>query len=180
MGCHFSVVLAGNGVARLVCTFFKHASALDKIIRIWHRSARRAGKLARHFDRQFEDFSVLQKSIVLELESHGFDSPDVFRSEMGTLAVHEVLRAKASGLNDVAGANVFDSNGVLINSSQRWPVADVRISDRAYFNKLKNDPELLEEVEVVFGRFSPAKAIVFARRITGPRGEFLGRIVAGA
>ena len=130
--------------------------------------------LARHFDRQFEDFSVLQKSIVAELESHTFNSPDVFRSEMATLAVHEVLRAKASGLADVAGANVFDSNGVLINSSQRWPVADVRISDRAYFNKLKNNPELLEEVEVVSSRFSSAKAIVFARRISGPHGEFLG------
>ena len=130
--------------------------------------------LARHFDRQFEDFSVLQKSIVAELESHGFDSPDVFRSEMATLSVHEVLRAKASGLSDIAGANVFDSSGVLINSSQRWPVADVRISDRAYFNKLKSDPELLEEVEVVSSRFSPAKAIVFARRISGPHGEFLG------
>ncbi|WP_244567898.1 bifunctional diguanylate cyclase/phosphodiesterase [Bradyrhizobium erythrophlei] len=130
--------------------------------------------LARHFDRQFEDFSVLQKSIVAELEGHTFDSPDVFRSEMATLAVHEVLRAKTSGLADVAGANVFDSNGVLINSSQRWPVADVRISDRGYFNKLKKNPELLEEVEVVAGRFSPAKAIVFARRISGPHGEFLG------
>ena len=130
--------------------------------------------LARHFDRQFEDFSVLQKSIVAELESHGFNSPDVFRSEMATLSVHEVLRAKASGLSDIAGANVFDSSGVLINSSQRWPVADVRISDRAYFNKLKSDPELLEEVEVVSSRFSPAKAIVFARRISGPHGEFLG------
>ena len=130
--------------------------------------------LARHFDRQFEDFSVLQKSIVAELESHGFNSPELFRSEMATLSVHEVLRAKASGLADVAGANVFDSNGVLINSSQRWPVADVRISDRAYFNKLKNNPELLEEVEVVSSRFSSAKAIVFARQISGPRGEFLG------
>ena len=130
--------------------------------------------LARHFDRQFEDFSVLQKSIVAELESHASDSPDVFRSEMATLAVHEVLRAKASGLADVAGANVFDSNGVLINSSQRWPVADVRISDRAYFNKLKTNPEIQEEVEVVSSRFSPAKAIVFARRISGPHGEFLG------
>src|SRR5687768_18133976 len=44
---------------------------------------------------------------------------------MGTLAMHEVLRTKASGWSDIAGANVFDSNGVLINSSKRWPVADV-------------------------------------------------------
>lgn len=130
--------------------------------------------LARHFDRQFADFSVLQASIAEELESHGFNSPDVFRSEMGTLVVHEVLRAKASGWSDVAGANVFDAKGTLINSSERWPVADVRISDRAYFNKLRNDPTIEKEVEVVASRFSAANAIVFARRISGPHGEFFG------
>lgn len=124
--------------------------------------------LARHFDRQFEDFSVLQKSIVLELESHGFDSPDAFRSEMGTLAMHEVLRTKASGLADVAGANVFDSNGGLINSSQRWPVADVRISDRAFFNKLKNNPGLLEEVEVVAGALRALRLIAWSSKSRKP------------
>ena len=117
---------------------------------------------------------MLQKSIVAELEGHGFDSPDVFRSEMATLAVHEVLRSKASGWADVAGANVFDANGVLINSSQHWPVADVRISDRDYFIKLKNNPALQEEVEVVSSRFSQTNAIVFARTISGPHGEFFG------
>lgn len=65
--------------------------------------------LARHFDRAFEDFAVLQKSIIAELESHGVESAEIFRSEMGTLAVHEVLRAKASGWSDIAGANLFDS-----------------------------------------------------------------------
>jgi hypothetical protein len=130
--------------------------------------------LTRHFDRQFEDFSVLQKSIAAEFESHGFQSPEIFRSEMATLAVHEMLRAKASGWSDVAGANVFDANGRLINSSQRWPVADVHISDRAYFNRLKNDARLPEEIEVVSGRFGGTKAIVYARRISGLQGEFLG------
>src|SRR4051812_23560233 len=64
--------------------------------------------LARHFDRQFQDFSVLQKSIVAELEGAGLQSPEIFRSEMATLAVHESLRSKASGWSDLAGANVFD------------------------------------------------------------------------
>ena len=67
--------------------------------------------LARHFDREFADFAVLQKSVIAELESHGIESADVFRSEMGTLAMHDVLRAKASGWSDVAGANVFDEIG---------------------------------------------------------------------
>ncbi|MET4804329.1 EAL domain-containing protein [Bradyrhizobium sp. LB11.1] len=132
--------------------------------------------LARHFDREFEDFAVLQKSIIAELEGHGIDSPDVFRSEMATLAVHEVLRTKASGWSDVAGANVFDSRGVLINSSKRWPVADISVADRGYFNRLKNDPASQEEIEVVPGRFGKGPAIVIARRVSGPHGEFLGLV----
>ncbi|WFU43577.1 EAL domain-containing protein [Bradyrhizobium sp. CB82] len=130
--------------------------------------------LARHFDREFEDFSVLQTSIIAEIESHGIESPDVFRGEMATLAMHEMLRAKASGWSDVAGANVFDSDGVLINSSKRWPVEHVTISDRGYFNRLKNNPVSQEEVEVVPGRFGGGPAIVFARRVSGLHGEFLG------
>ncbi|MBK3661936.1 EAL domain-containing protein [Bradyrhizobium diazoefficiens] len=132
--------------------------------------------LARHFDREFEDFAVLQKSIIAELESHGIESPDVFRSEMATLAMHEVLRNKASGWSDVAGANVFDSNGILINSSRRWPVADISVSDRGYFNRLKNDPASQEEIEVVPGRFGKGPAIVIARRVSGPHSEFLGLV----
>ncbi|WGD52882.1 EAL domain-containing protein [Bradyrhizobium sp. CB1650] len=132
--------------------------------------------LARHFDREFEDFAVLQKSIIATLESHGIESEDVFRSEMGTLAMHEELRSKASGWSDVAGANVFDARGALINSSKRWPVADISIADRGYFNRLKNDPASQEEVEVVPGRFGNGPAIVFARRVSGPHGEFLGLV----
>ncbi|MDN3278902.1 EAL domain-containing protein [Frankia sp. RB7] len=132
--------------------------------------------LARHFDREFEDFAVLQKSIIAELEGHGIESADMFRSEMATLAVHEVLRTKASGWSDVAGANVFDANGVLINSSKRWPVADISVSDRGYFNRLKNDPASQEEIEVVPGRFGNGPAIVIARRVSGPHGEFLGLV----
>jgi diguanylate cyclase (GGDEF)-like protein/PAS domain S-box-containing protein len=130
--------------------------------------------LARHFDREFADFSVLQTSIIAEIESHGIESPDVFRGEMATLAAHEMLRAKASGWSDVAGANVFDSNGVLINSSKSWPVADIKISDRDYFNRLKDDAASQEEVEVVPGRFGNEPAIVFAWRVSGPHREFLG------
>ncbi|WFU81686.1 EAL domain-containing protein [Bradyrhizobium sp. CIAT3101] len=132
--------------------------------------------LARHFDREFEDFAVLQKSIIAELEGHGIDSADVFRSEMATLAMHEVLRTKASGWSDVAGANVFDSRGILINSSKRWPVADISIADRGFFQRLANDPASQEEIEVVPGRFGNGPAIVIARRVSGPHGEFLGLV----
>jgi diguanylate cyclase (GGDEF)-like protein/PAS domain S-box-containing protein len=135
--------------------------------------------LARHFDQHLEDFSVLQTEIAADLQARDITQPDVFRSEMGTLAIHEMMREKASGWSDFAGVNLFDSKGILINSSQSWPVADLRISDRAYFQNLKDDASLAQTVDVVPSRFNSGFSIVFARRILGPDGEFLGAITRG-
>jgi diguanylate cyclase (GGDEF)-like protein len=130
--------------------------------------------LVRHFDQQLGDFSIPQKLIIAELESFAITSPDLFRGEMGTLAVHEQLRARLDGWTDVAGCNVFDSRGVLINSSRTWPVPDISIADRTYFTRLAAEPALEMTVEVVPSRFLASQAIVFARRISGPHQEFLG------
>ena len=130
--------------------------------------------LARHFDQQLDDFAILQKDIVTELQAQGISQPDIFGSEMGTLAIHEILRAKVSGQRDVAGVNLFDSKGTLINSSQGWPVADIQIADRAFFGILSGDATIEQTVDVVPGRFAPGHSIVFARKVLGPHGEFLG------
>src|SRR5665213_2784133 len=132
--------------------------------------------LARHFDEQLDDFSVLQKDIVAELQAQGISHPDIFRSEMGTLAIHEMLRAKANGWPDLAGVNLFDAKGVLINSSQRWPVADIQISDRTYFRSLIDDVTISQAIDVVQSRFAPTQSIVFARKVLGSHGEFLGAV----
>src|ERR1700753_2578465 len=135
--------------------------------------------LARHFDQHLDDFSVLQREIAEELQALEISQPDKFRSEMGTLAVHEMMREKANGWTDLAGVNLFDSKGVLINSSQNWPVADLQISDRAYFQKLRDDASVSQTVDVVPSRFTSGFSVVFARRIVGPDGEFLGAIARG-
>ena len=132
--------------------------------------------LARHFDQHWDDFAVLQTEIVAELQAQEISQPDIFKSEMGTLAIHEMLRDKASGWPDVAGVNLFDSKGGLINSSQGWPVGDIEISDRAYFRSLIDDRLLSQTVDVVPSRFAPGHSIVFARRVLGPHGEFLGAV----
>src|SRR5260221_3630172 len=72
--------------------------------------------LARHFDKQLEDFTVIQRLVVAQIEVVGITSPDIFRGEMATLEWHEVLRVRSEGYSDVAGVNLFDSEGVLINS----------------------------------------------------------------
>jgi hypothetical protein len=80
--------------------------------------------LARHFDQQLEEFTLIQENVVTQIRQAGIISPDGFRGEMATLDWHEVLRAKLGAYPDIAGVNVFDSNGILINSSETWPVPD--------------------------------------------------------
>src|SRR5580704_6402304 len=130
--------------------------------------------LARHFDHQFGDFTVIQKDVVTQIEHAGLTASEV-SEQLATLEWHETLRAKVGAYSDVAGVNVFDSEGVLINSSQTWPVPDVKIADRAYFLAFKSGaattPVLIEQVQ---SRFSGSWATVIAQKVTGPKGEFLG------
>ena len=137
--------------------------------------------LERHFDEKFEDLAAIQRDIVTQIQLAGNATPGNYGSRMSTSEMHEILKAKTSGHSDIAGANVFDSEGRLINSSEVWPVPDVSISDRAFFKAFKSgaaeDPVL---IELVWGRLYKSWVIIFAYKITGPNGEFLGLVTRAA
>ena len=133
--------------------------------------------LARHFDRQIGDFTAVEKDIAGQIELSGFASSDIFRGQMATLEMHEMLRAKVSGTADAAGVNVFDSRGVLINSSETWPVPDVNIADRGFFKAFRSGAAATPVlVELTPARSSATWETVIARRLAGPNGEFLGLV----
>jgi diguanylate cyclase (GGDEF)-like protein len=131
--------------------------------------------LTRHFDQQLTDFVTIQREVARQAQLAQLASPDAFRALMSTHDMHEMLQAKGSGHADVAGINVFDINGKLINSSERWPVPNVNIADRAFFQSFKSGnattPVLIELVQ---GRFSGGFATVIAHRVCGPNGQFMG------
>ena len=133
--------------------------------------------LARHFDRQFEDFESIEKSLAAEIERR-VKSPEEFRRVLSTEEAHLLLRNKLSkSAADFAGVNLFDADGAFINSSERWPVPSLNLSDRNYFKAFKNgsnrSPVLLELVE---SRVSQGRTVVVARKISGSNGQFLGMI----
>src|ERR1700688_1884910 len=133
--------------------------------------------LARHFDQQLEDFIVIQKDVVAQVKRAGIGSPEAFRRQMASPEWHDVLRARVAGYSDVAGVNVFDAEGILINSSETWPVPAVNIADRAFFKAFKSGYAVRPiSVELVQGRFSGSWATVISHRVTGPEGEFLGLV----
>src|SRR3981189_3361720 len=95
--------------------------------------------LARHFDRELHDFEAIQSNVVRRIELLGITSPETFTGQMSGEEFHRNLQGAVGALSDVAGINVFDANGELINSSQSWPVPTISIADRSYFKDFAAD-----------------------------------------
>ena len=133
--------------------------------------------LARHFDQQLEDFITIQREVAAEPHLARLTSPEAFRARMSTPEFHEVLKAKVSGHTDVAGVNVFDADGRLINSSESWPAPNINVADRSYFRAFKSGTAPTSVlIALVHGRFTGEWATVISHDITGPNGEFLGMV----
>jgi diguanylate cyclase (GGDEF)-like protein len=131
--------------------------------------------LARHFDQQLDEFTVIEKDVVAQIQSTVTSPSEILRGQLATLEWHEVLRAKVGAYSDVAGVNVFDSGGILINSSEVWPVPDVKITDRAFFKAFQSGAATTPIlIELVQGRLAGGWATVVAHKVTGRNGEFLG------
>jgi len=132
--------------------------------------------ITRHYDQQLEDFNIVLKNVAAHVQSSGISS-EMLAGQLATLEWHEELRTKVHDYSAAAAIDVFDANGILINSSQVWPVPDVKVSDRNYFKALKsgNESEPIQ-IELVKGRISGSWATIVAHRLSGPKGEFAGVI----
>ena len=136
--------------------------------------------LARHFDREISDFEAIQADLIRQLRSAGISTPEAFASELSGNDEHLSLKTFVRGLPDVAGINLFDANGQLINSSSIWPVPDVSIADRSYFRELRAGPMSPDVVLApIYSRFTGGWTTVIAHRVVGPDGRFLGMVGRG-
>src|SRR5579859_242108 len=130
--------------------------------------------LARHFDQHLEDFTVILKDFATQIQSDAM-TPERFRGQLATLEWHEMLRAKVGAYSDIAGINVFDSTGTLINSSEVWPVPDVKIDDRGFFKAFKSGMVAKPIfVELARRRVTEGWSTIIAHKVSGPKGEFIG------
>jgi len=130
--------------------------------------------LARHFDQRFGDYTAILGDVATEVKRSGLSTPESFKREMSTAATHAALAARLADPAAGTGSEVFDADGVLINSSEVWPVAPSNVADAAFFKTFASDPKSPDvAVELVRG---PGQSLntVLARKITGPDGRFLG------
>jgi diguanylate cyclase (GGDEF)-like protein len=135
--------------------------------------------LAHHFDQQFAEFGVVQNELVAYMRSTGIASNEAYKRQMSSRGIHEMLQIMSNGSADVAGVNIFDSDGRLINSSI-WPLPVFNVADRAYFKAFKSgtasSPTLIELLQ---SRITGASTALISREMMGSNGEFLGLVTRG-
>ncbi|WP_076857646.1 bifunctional diguanylate cyclase/phosphodiesterase [Bradyrhizobium mercantei] len=136
--------------------------------------------LARHFDQQLDDLEVVQRDLIAFMRDNGIATAENYRRRMSAADIHAMLKSKMEALSNVGSLNVFDADGVLINSSGAWPLPQVNIADRTYFQIFKSSPyspDML--VAPVVSRVNGGWTTVIVRKVTGPHGEFLGVVGRG-
>ncbi len=131
--------------------------------------------LSRHFDQQFQDLQRIQKSLTAHLLANGVMSVHSFASSMSSYEAHMMLKSKVDDefANDIT---VLDAEGRLVNWTGSWPAPDLVLADREYFQKLKSQDLTVDDeiVQPVLSRITGKWKTLFARRISGPKGEFFG------
>jgi diguanylate cyclase (GGDEF)-like protein len=136
--------------------------------------------LARHFDRELHDFEAIQGNVVRRMEVSRVASPEDFRHQMSGEDFHSTLEAVVGSSSDVAGINVFDAKGQLINSSQFWPIPNINIADLSYFKDFAADSRSPAVARApVFGSVAGGWTTIIAHKVVGPNGQLLGVVTRG-
>ena len=139
----------------------------ERALRNGERELRNTAQLlARHFDREFEDFIAGEKEILSLIDVVESDS-------LASSEIHRLLRSKAGGIGDI---DLFDPTGVLIASSRSWPAPSHRL-DEAEIKRLQaraigDDREIHLAREAFYGD----GALLFVQNRYGRDGAFAGVI----
>ena len=91
--------------------------------------------------------------------------------------VNRDLDSRLFNRNDVVCYRVHDANGDTLYGSGKAAVRRVNIADRAYFQRLRDDPQAgLVFSEVVTRRSTGRPVLVVARALRDAQGKFLGSV----
>src|SRR5215831_12741453 len=94
--------------------------------------------LAEQAQRTFATVDAVEGGLIERMQQMGIASrADLLR--LGSADVHAMLKDKLTGLLHVEALAVVDADGRLINSSHHWPIPDVSVAARDYFQALKSD-----------------------------------------
>jgi hypothetical protein len=134
--------------------------------------------LAEQADRSFQSVDLVISRVGEQIAAAGVTDSGSLLQKMAGRDVHEFLLEKISGVPQLDAVTLINREGKLINFSRAWPIPEGNVSDRDYFQALKDDPKLNSYISApVRNRGTGTWTIYLARRLNGPNGEFIGLIL---
>jgi signal transduction histidine kinase len=135
--------------------------------------------LVEETERVMDSVDLILKSMQQRIAADGINSPQSFAAAYAGPNTNELLRAKIAGVPQIEALTLVAANGQVLALSRPVSAPEVNLSDRDYFKILENSAA---DVPVlprrVLSRVSGREALVLARRISAPSGEFLGLVMA--
>jgi diguanylate cyclase (GGDEF)-like protein/PAS domain S-box-containing protein len=139
-----------------------------------------AAVLAEQTSQSVQALDIITTDVVERFANNGRSDYEDHRNLMRGLGAHRFLAERLSRIPQTDFIALVDRNGMLVNTSRNWPAPATSVTDRDYFiDAVKNDGRRLFVSEIVRNRVSGERNIIFAKRITGPDGDFLGVVVTG-
>ncbi len=140
--------------------------------------ARYSLTLAEQVDSSFKSLDLVLSSVGDYIGRREVTDAASYRLQMSDNETFRFLKEKITGLPQVDAVTMIDADGKLLNFSRYWPIPDVNVADRDYFQALKADPTLETFIgKPVQNRGDGGWVIYLARRLNDPNGDFMGLIL---
>ncbi|HQS47907.1 MAG TPA: EAL domain-containing protein [Xanthobacteraceae bacterium] len=167
-------------VTVLVATILLTVYLRDRALGDRHRELENlALTLSEQTDRAFQGAEQIQRSLIERLNVLGANDPDSLVRAASTYEMHEIIRQRVHGLPQIDAITIIGTKGKLLNFSRYWPIPDVNVSDRDYFNALTTGLASTQFVSApVLNRGTGTPTIYLAHRFSAADGSFLGLILA--
>jgi len=137
-----------------------------------------ASLLAVRTDRAFKTVEVIQDGLIERMKALGVATAEDYERRMSGYDNHLMLKDKAADWDQIGALTLINSRGKLFNFSRYWPLPEIDVTDREYFEALKSNAHLTSFLgEPVRNRANGEWTIHLARKVSGPNGEFLGLIL---
>ena len=167
-------ILAAAVIAATVWSF-----RLDALREARQQASGLATALAEQTTRTVHAVDLVVRDVQDLVSNMGLETPQVFERVLATSEMHHLLRGKLARLPQADAVTLVGADGYLVSSSRSWPPPAVSVTDRDYYAFLRDfDDAGLFITAPVLNRVTGAWTIYLARRISSPRGVFIGIVHA--
>jgi len=147
-------------------------------------SSRDAGNLAtvlaEQINRSVQSIDLMLNDLRERIETLGVRTQEDFDRLLKDRDTHQLLTERMAHLSQVATISLVGKNGVIVNSTNQWPMPPLDISDREHFQYLKNNNiQGIYVSSATIDRFKGIETIYFYKRINDTDNKFLGVISIG-